>query len=233
MAVTGADPVGAGDSAGEAMGAAEALKTARSCGVGLRVDGDHLVLKTSAPPPPFVVDLLRRHKAEIMLLLRPAGDSQSSASTNTDLPDASAAGGTADAFEGRAALGEFDAGIPRAWAEGFAALHQAKPPAWAILRPEAWPDLIKAVGLFLDRWGAQAAQLNWDAINLFGASPRAPLGRVDQQGLVFFLQDGCEIVAMTENTASIRRPSGVTQTFRRPSKNAREPRTAPIWELIG
>ncbi len=233
MAVTGADPGGAGDSAGEAMGAAEALKTARSCGVRLRVDGDHLVLKTSAPPPPFVVDLLRRHKAEIMALLRPAEDSQSSASTNTDPPDAGAAGATADAFEGRAALGEFDAGIPRAWAEGFAALHQARPPAWAALRPGMWPDLVKAVGLFLDRWGRQAAELNWDAIDLFGVSPRAPLARVDQQGLVFFLQDGCEIVAITADTASLRLPSGVVQTFHRPHKNVREPRTAPIWELIG
>ena len=56
------------------MSAAEALKVARSFGIRLVVDGDDLVLKGSAPPPPRVVDLLRRHKAEIMLLLRPAGD---------------------------------------------------------------------------------------------------------------------------------------------------------------
>ena len=56
------------------MSAAEALKVARSVGVRLAVDGDDLVLKGSASPPPPVFDFLRRHKAEIMLLLRPAGD---------------------------------------------------------------------------------------------------------------------------------------------------------------
>ena len=56
------------------MSAAEALKVARSFGIRLVVDGDDLVLKASARPPPRVFDLLRRHKAEIMLLLRPADD---------------------------------------------------------------------------------------------------------------------------------------------------------------
>lgn len=146
--------------------------------------------------------------------------------------DRSNTGASVDAFEEMAATVEFDAGIPRPWAEGYAAMQHAKPPAWAALRLGLWSDLINAVGLFLDRWGRQAAELGWDPIDLFGASPRAPLARVDQQGLLFFLQDGCEIVAMTADTATIRRSSGVVQTFRRPSKNAREPGTAPIWELV-
>ena len=56
------------------MSAAEALKVARSFGIRLVVNGDDLVLKGSVPPPPRVFDLLRWHKAEIMLLLRPADD---------------------------------------------------------------------------------------------------------------------------------------------------------------
>ena len=51
------------------MSAAEALKVARSFGIRLVVNGDDLVLKGSAPPPPRVFDLLRRHKPEIMLLI--------------------------------------------------------------------------------------------------------------------------------------------------------------------
>jgi hypothetical protein len=86
--------------------------------------------------------------------------------------------------------------------------------------------------LFLDRWGRQAAALDWDATDLFGASPRAPLTRLDQQGLLFFLGGGREVAAMTETTATIRRPAGVTQTFRRPHKNVREPGTVPLWELV-
>jgi len=91
-------------------------------------------------------------------------------SASADCPDASAA---ADAFEERSAIVEFDAGIPRAWAEGFAALQCAQAPVWTALRPGMWPDLINAVGLILDRWGRQAAELGWDPIDLFGALPRA------------------------------------------------------------
>jgi hypothetical protein len=147
----------------------------------------------------------------------------------TDLPDVSA---TADAFEERAAAVEYDAAIPRPWAEGYAAMQHSKPPPWAAQRPGVWTDLVNAVGLFLDRWGAQAAALGWDAEDLFGASPAAPLARVDQLGLAFFLGGGREVIAMTVDKVSIKLPSGVVQTFRRPHKNARAPRTAPIWELV-
>jgi hypothetical protein len=56
------------------MSAIEALKTARAAGVRFGIDGDDLVLEASAPPPPAVIDLLSRHKAEVVALLRPAED---------------------------------------------------------------------------------------------------------------------------------------------------------------
>jgi hypothetical protein len=56
------------------MSAAEVLKAARASGIRIRVDGDDLVLEASAPPPPAVLDLLARHKAEILVLLRPSDD---------------------------------------------------------------------------------------------------------------------------------------------------------------
>ena len=52
------------------MSAAEALKAARAAGVSLRVDGGDLVLEAFAPPPSAVLDLLSRHKAELVALLR-------------------------------------------------------------------------------------------------------------------------------------------------------------------
>jgi hypothetical protein len=178
---------------------------------------------------PDVLALLRQQSAQRMKENVSSGGSTATFATSAT----SAQCGTEEAAESAsAALGEFEAGVPRAWAEGFAALHQAKPPAWTILRPGLWPELVTAVGLFLDHWGAQAARLGWDPVDLFGASPRAPLTRLDQQGLIFFLRDGAEIVAMTADTVTIRRPRGALQTFRRPAKNAREPGTAPIWELI-
>jgi len=56
------------------MSAAEVLKAARASGIRIRVDGDDLVLEASAPPPPAVLDLLARHKAEILVPLRPSDD---------------------------------------------------------------------------------------------------------------------------------------------------------------
>jgi len=56
------------------MSAAEALRAARDAGILLGIDGDDLVLEASAPPPATVLDLLSRHKAGIVALLRPGRD---------------------------------------------------------------------------------------------------------------------------------------------------------------
>ena len=53
------------------MSAAEALKAARAAGIQIGIDGDDLVLEATVPPPAAVIDLLSRHKAEIVALLRP------------------------------------------------------------------------------------------------------------------------------------------------------------------
>ena len=52
------------------MNAADALTLAHAAGVRVRTDGDDLVLEASAPPPAAVLDLLSRHKADIMTMLR-------------------------------------------------------------------------------------------------------------------------------------------------------------------
>jgi hypothetical protein len=87
------------------MSAVEALKAARAAGVRLRVDGDDLVLKGSASPP--LLDLLKRYKAEIMALLRPAGDGWSAEDWRVF-------------YDERAGIAEFDGGLPRAEAEARA-----------------------------------------------------------------------------------------------------------------
>ena len=52
------------------MNAADALTLAHAAGVRVGTDGDDLVLEASAPPPSAVLDLLSRHKAGIVTLLR-------------------------------------------------------------------------------------------------------------------------------------------------------------------
>jgi len=51
------------------VSAAEALKAARDAGIELGIDGDDLVLEAPAPPSAVVLDLLSRHKAEVLAVL--------------------------------------------------------------------------------------------------------------------------------------------------------------------
>jgi hypothetical protein len=51
------------------MTAAEALKTAWAAGIQLGIDNDHLLLEAAVPPPSAVIDLLLRHKSEVLASL--------------------------------------------------------------------------------------------------------------------------------------------------------------------
>ena len=106
------------------MSAAEALTVARAAGIQISIDGDDLVLQASAPPPAEVLDLLARHKAAIVTLLRPGNDGWSAADWQ-------------EYFEERAGIGEFEGGLPRDQAQAQALSccvgewqHRAYPPQW-------------------------------------------------------------------------------------------------------
>lgn len=86
------------------MSAALALELARAVGICVRVDGDDLELEALAPPPQTVLDLLSRHKTDILRLLRPANDGWSPEDWQFF-------------FDERASIAEFDGGMPRAEAE--------------------------------------------------------------------------------------------------------------------
>jgi hypothetical protein len=89
------------------MSAAEALKAARNAGVRLGIDGDALTLEAATAPPPTVLDLLARHKATVITLLRPANDGWSGERWLAY-------------FDERAGVAEFDGGLPRREAEARA-----------------------------------------------------------------------------------------------------------------
>jgi hypothetical protein len=89
------------------MSTAEALKAARAVGIRIEIDGDDLVLEASTAPPPGVLDLLSRHKAGIVTLLRPADDSWSAEDWQVF-------------FDERAGIAEFDGGLSRCHAEAHA-----------------------------------------------------------------------------------------------------------------
>jgi hypothetical protein len=56
------------------VNAVDALRVVSACGMKLSIDGGGLALEACAPPPTFVLDLLSRHKADIIRLLLPRRD---------------------------------------------------------------------------------------------------------------------------------------------------------------
>jgi hypothetical protein len=88
------------------MNAVQALKAAHAVGIRLSIDGDALLLEAAVAPPTSVLDLLLRHKAGIVALLRPVN------------------GWSGEDwlafFDERAGIAEFDGGLPRAEAEARA-----------------------------------------------------------------------------------------------------------------
>jgi hypothetical protein len=131
-----------------------------------------------------------------------------------------------DSGEERAAIVEREGAVPKAWAEGFALLDPNCPPGDVPAR--RWQRLIDDVGLFLDSpFCAVAATLSWGPHDLFGCDPVRPFARIDRSGLLWLL-NGAKLIALTENTATIERPSGARQTYRRRSN---EPGRVLAWEL--
>jgi hypothetical protein len=131
-----------------------------------------------------------------------------------------------EAEEERAAIVEHGAGVPRAWAEGFARLDPDRPPGDVPLK--RWRLFVDDVGLFLAHpFCAVAVALGWGPHDLFGCDRDRPFARIDQAGLLWLLHSD-RLVAMTENTATIETPTGTRQTYRR---KAGEPGRVLAWEM--
>lgn len=89
------------------MSAAQVLREARAVGIHLAVEGEDLLLEASAPPPSAVLEALSRHKNEILAMLRRGHNRWSTEDWRLF-------------FEERAAIAEFDGGLPRNKAEAQA-----------------------------------------------------------------------------------------------------------------
>jgi len=120
-------------------------------------------------------------------------------------------------------------GTPTEWIEGVARLRTA--PAPRGYPQHAWQRLIPDAERFLERWGAQAASLDWQTWELFGCHRRAPWGRIQGMGLVLLLR-GDEIAALTATEAVIRTATGAHQTYRRKPADPLHPaERCLMWEL--
>jgi hypothetical protein len=132
-----------------------------------------------------------------------------------------------DTEEERAAIVEYDGGVPRAWAEGFARLDPKRPPADVL--PRRWLRFINDVGAFLDGGGAKkAAACGWGPLDLFGADRERPFARFENMGLLWLVNGG-RIVELHRDRAVIETTSGTLQSHRR--RPVEVGRVVLAWEL--
>lgn len=127
----------------------------------------------------------------------------------------------------RDSMGQIQADLPHEWVNGVAKLKTM--PCPVAYDPAAWRQAVNdAQGFIRSPWASQAARLAWKALNLFGVNPDAPYVRLDGMGLIPLL-DGCQIVAITIDTARISCGGGVMQTFycRHMAAGA-----VALWEMV-
>ena len=130
-------------------------------------------------------------------------------------------------FEERAAIVQYDAGIPREWAEGFARLYVM--PRHPDFTEEDWQTLIDDAGRFMDQWAVQVASMGWSVGEVFGVNYDKPDARIDLKGLVLCI-GGHEVIAVSADTVTIQTASGARQRmFRRADEQS--PGRVPVWEI--
>ncbi len=147
-----------------------------------------------------------------------------------------------DAFEERAGILEFDAGLPRQEAETLAVQEQGHADAdslhgevvgrWAAeierlatlpaVSPDGAKALRRAKAFIGEGWALQAVRLGWDEVELFGVCPRAPWQRLDRKGAAF----GGAVQAVTQ--AAVVYVGGLRR-YRATVNN--DGGAVPIWEL--
>ena len=148
-----------------------------------------------------------------------------------------------DAFEERAAIIEFDGGLPRQEAETLAAqqqgftdadsLHGESVRRWAAeierlaklpaVSPDGAEALKRARAFIAKGWALQAARLSWDEVELFGVCPRAPWQRLDRKGVAF----GGAVQVVTQDAVAY---VGGLRRYRAQVNN--DGGAVPIWELV-
>jgi hypothetical protein len=128
------------------MSALEALVAARHAGINIKTDGGHLVLEAPAPPPAELLERLQRHKTAIVELVQPKADGWSGEDWQVLLNE-------------RAAIAEFDGGLPRpqAEAQGFSECIAEWLNRTRVMRIEALPPELQPCPKCWLAWQKQAA----------------------------------------------------------------------------
>jgi hypothetical protein len=126
----------------------------------------------------------------------------------------------------RAVAGETGRVVPAEWAKQIALLKSNEPKLG--MSPLHWAQFVRDARRFLAEWGAEAARLGWSAEDIFGVHPLAPEARYDVMGIVPLIR-GNEVVAISEQRATIRTPGGGHMTYYRHRPNSG---AVAVWELL-
>lgn len=113
----------------------------------------------------------------------------------------------------RAAVMEYEAGMPRAWADAFATIVHG--PNRFADNPARWQSVVDGALVFADQWAGKAHSLGWTVDELFGLDPVAPAARLDHRGLAFLLGNGSRVVAIDRDGADIITGQGSRQRYYR------------------
>ena len=109
------------------------------------------------------------------------------------------------------------------FADGVARL--ARMPPLQGFTDARWATLNADAATLLEQWGDRLRDLGWTASDVFGVLPDAPWHGLHGWGLAIVL-DGSTVVALTADSAVIRRPTGARHTFTRRYR----PGAVPIWD---
>jgi hypothetical protein len=126
----------------------------------------------------------------------------------------------------RAAIIEFGADVPRAWAEGYAALCNTPPPPGFLT--ERWNRVVEAAGRFIDQWATRAVECGWSDLDIFGCHPARPGARFDYMGLALLL-DRNEVIDIDVDGATLLCRAGGHQRYHRRALPAD---TVALWHLM-
>jgi hypothetical protein len=127
----------------------------------------------------------------------------------------------------RAAAVEHDSNVPRAWTERFARLDPDMASAGLAMTPRRWRAIYEAIEAFLERWGAEAARLGWQAEDIFGADATRPEVTWLNSGPLWS-SDGACVVALFDDRIVFETVTGSRQTA--PKRPHLRPRVLP-WAL--
>jgi hypothetical protein len=220
------------------------LKEAHAAGIALALDGEDLLLEAKSAPPTEVLELLRRHKPDVVELLRTG---LWAAANRKDVGNAVPLPCPSDVAERSTLIAEGDGCDPVAadaraldehgyvsWSS-LASAHRDRILAQLAKLPPPTDThghrLLHATRAFLESaYWELAVKLGWSLAELFGINPHAPLHYLGGEGLVTGLAlskvPGGRLVAIAEGHAIIQFRSGSTLTYRRfmPAMD-----TAVVW----